>query len=242
MASKRAIEQAAKRFAFTPARRRELADKLYRTKRRVYRRTLLELARSLGYEIKRPDLSDAVDDALRREADNHAERIAESFNRDLAAAALRIGEALTVDKLSDQLQTWVNARQRKRAQMTAITEAYPAHADAILGLFRDLDLPDVSFDFGGHPELGDAPPDCAICQALERGNPWPLEVVAEIGNPHPGCRQDWHVRDLDQRSLPPAFDVELGQTLGGVIGKDPFVMRHGSRAEAVERIEALAER
>jgi hypothetical protein len=242
VASKAVIERAAKRFAFTPARQRELADKLFASKRRVYRRTLLETARSLGYDPKRPDLSDAITDALRREADDHAARIARTFNDDLAAAAIRIGATTPDDQLADRLQTWVNARQRKRAKATAITETYPAHADAIIGLFRDLGM-EPTFDFGGHPELGDAPPACEICVALERGNPWPLEAVAAIGNPHPACRQDWHVHDLDQRSLPPEFEVEFGQTLGGIVGGTPLVMRHGNdREKAVAQIEALAER
>jgi hypothetical protein len=218
----------------------ELAAKLYNAKRRVYRRSLLELARRLGYEIERPELSEVVDGALVREARDHAERIARTYNRDLGRAGTQ-RKQLPNSEVEPELRKWANARQRKRARPTAITEAYTAHADATLSAFIDLGQPDVTFDFGGHPELGDAPPACDICAALIARNPWSLAEVVQIGNPHPGCRQDWHPNEYDQRALPPPFDVELGQTLGGIIGTDPLISRAGGRAEAVEFVASLRE-
>ena len=186
---------------------RALADKLYRAKRRVYRATLLEVARSFGSPVGRPTLSDEVDAALHAEADAHAAGIAGTFNRDLARQAKKPGVT------DEALRSWTVARQRKRARPTATTEAYSAHGDAILSATRDLGIA-AWFDFGGHPELGDADPMCEICQALMATNPHPFERVAAIGMPHPACAQDWHFARVDVRPDAGAYE-RLGQTPGG---------------------------
>lgn len=219
-----------------------LADKLFVTKRRVYRRTLREQAKRLGYaDPGFPQLSQEVVNGLQAEARDHAERIAESYNDDLSAHAGEEADAKS-DEVRSRLRTWAISRQRKRAKPTAITEAYSAHADATLSTFLDLGLPeDVTFDFGGHPELGDAEPVCDICTALIVRNPWTLADVVRIGNPHIACRQQWHIRNLEQRDLPPELP-DLGQTLAGVVGNETLLSRHGNhRDEAVEFIAQLNE-
>lgn len=218
----------------------QLADKLFRAKRRVYRRSLHEIAKRLGYDITRPQLSQEVVNGLQKEARDHAERIAENYNTDLAAQAEGMVDAKNEDVRS-QLRTWAISRQRKRAKPTAITEAYSAHADATMSAFLDLGMPeDVTFDFGGHPELGDAEPVCDICKALIRGNPWTLADVIRIGNPHVACRQQWHLNQLEQRDLPPLAPA-LGQTLAGIVGNDTLMAREGGRVQAVEFIAGLSE-
>lgn len=216
----------------------ELADKLFRAKRRVYRRSLLELALSLGLNITRPQLSDEITDELHKEADRNARRIAGTYNRDLADAARRYtGPA---SQLEDSLRTWAKSRQRKRAKPTAITETYSAHADAMLSAARDLGIESPHFDFGGQPS--DDPPECEICQVLMATNPHPLDFVIEIGNPHVACRQDWHLSGYDQREFP--SEPRLGRTPGGLTGSDTWLQRHGNdRQAAVRAIEtAVAER
>lgn len=220
----------------------DLADKLFRAKRRVYRRSLLEEAGKLGYrDVKRPRLSQEITNALQAESREHAERIAQSFNDDLRAQGDTLADKKD-DEIRPALRTWAIARQRKRARPTAITEAYTAHADATLSLFLDLGVPmDTAFDFGGHPELGDSHPVCDICIALVRGNPWTLADVVRIGNPHIACRQRWHQHGVDQRILPPELP-DLGETLAGIIGRDNLLSRHrNNRDAAVAEIQRIAE-
>lgn len=211
-----------------------LASKLFSAKQRVYRRSLLELARYLGYDVKRPDLAPAVTQGLRAESRDHAQRIADTYNRDLLDAA--------EGRNDGELRSWAVARQRARAKPTAITEAYSAHADATIAAIMDLGLfEDATFDFGGHPELGDAPPACSICEAIIRGNPWTAADVVRLGSPHPACRQDWHLNTIDQRALPPAHELSLGQTLAGIVGGQPLIIRSGGRQQATEAVEQMRE-
>jgi len=205
---------------------RALADKLYRAKRRVFRATLLEVARSFGSPVGRPSLSPEVEAALRSEASEHAAQIAATFNADL--------EAKAADLPNDELEAWVRARQRRRARPTATTEAYSAHADAILSATRDLGLV-AEFDFGGHPELGDADPMCEICQALMATNPHTFDEVVAIGTPHPACAQDWHFARVDVRPDAAAFD-NLGTTPGGIVGNKTLIERAGGRQQAVDQV------
>lgn len=239
MATEKGIRDVGRRFAMKPADVTALADRLFAAKRRVYRRSLLELARSLGYTIKRPTLSEAIERELRAEADRSARQIAETHNRDLARALPELAEGATNADLAAKVKTWQIARQRKRANPTAVTEVYPAHTDALVSAVRDLGFADDTlWDFGGHPELGDADPECAVCETLERLSPWTTEQVRAIGNPHPNCRQDWHVRSgIDVRLLP--TDPQLGQQPGGVLGEQPLVIRTGDHASAVDFLIAL---
>lgn len=239
MASKRAIERAARRAAMRAPDVAALADKLYASKARTYRKTLRELHRHhYGSEI-RVKLSDEIDAALRAEAETSASQIADTYHRDLArfAASLTDRADATLDA---EIARWRNARQRKRAPLVAVSEVYPAHADATLSFFRDVGMEDVEFDFGGHPELGDADPACPICQVLAATNPHPLEAVVAIGTPHPNCRQSWRPRGIDARDLP--LDPVLGESLGGVVGQPSLVTRAGGRDQAVRFIEAQQER
>lgn len=186
MATPRQIKRAVDALAWDVEDVRRLSEKLFEAKRRVYRRTLLEQARFFGYDVPRPRLSDELVEGLRREARDHAAVIATTYNRELRRHAARVGPAIPRERLQPALRRWTNARSRKRARMVAITEAYSAHADATLTFFRDLGI-DVMLEFGGHPELSDAPPACPICIAIAAGNPYTLAEAAAIGTPHPQC-------------------------------------------------------
>lgn len=240
MASKRAIQRAARRLAMRSAAIDELTETLFASKRRVYRRTLLEHATFLGYEITRPQLSDAVERALRDEAADHARSIARTYNRELAAAAQRMGSALPESELDAQLGRWARSRQRRRAPLIAVTEAYGPHADATLAFFRETGLGDeVLLEFGGHPELGDAPPACIICQAIVATNPHTPAEAAQIGTPHPNCRQHWHLARYDQAVLPATIDV--GNAIAGIVGAESLLTRAGGREEARDFVLRLRE-
>jgi hypothetical protein len=236
VASQRAIERAARRHAMKPADVDALADKLFRAKRRVYRRTLLEFARSLGLAITRPRLSEDVERSLRADATKRARQIARTHNRDLARAMDELSEGRADADLDAAIKTWRISRQRKRARGTAANELYPAHADALISAATELGLADDAlWDFGGHPS--DQTPVCEICNTLAALSPWTTAEVIEIGNPHPECRQDWHLRSPAAPDVPD--DPVLGQQLAGIIGREPYVMRAGSRGEAVEQLVAL---
>jgi hypothetical protein len=239
MASKRAIARAARRAAMDEAAVADMAEALFVAKRRVYRRSLLELARSLGVEVSRPELSAEVERDLRADALRRAKQIARTHNRDLVAALPELTEGERDADLDAKIRTWRIARQRKRGRATAANEVYPAHTDALVAGARDLGIgPDAVWDFGGHPELGDSPPVCEICQTLAALGPWTTAQVAAIGNPHPACRQDWRLRaSIDERDV--VQEPLLGQRLGGVLGTEPLVMRAGSREAAVDQIVAL---
>jgi hypothetical protein len=235
MASKRAIAAAVRRLRMDGADAERLAEKLLLTKRRVYRRTLLELASRLGYATDLPLLSRKVLAGLQAEAEDHANRIVATFNADLERHAEEVAK-LPDSKVMGELSRWANARQRKRAKPIAITEAYSAHADAVVSLYRDLGLPDDTlFDFGGR--TGDSPPECPICVELYRRGPWTLHQVVQIGTPHPQCRQSWHLHAQEQ--LPPQLP-DLGGGLGGIVGKETLITRAGDRDAAAKFVVDLA--
>lgn len=235
MASRRAIERAAKRAVMKPAEIDALADKLFEAKKRTYRKTLRELhQRNYGSEI-RVTLSAEIESTLRSEADANAGRIARTYHEELARFSSTL-TPLPAERLDEAITQWRSVRDRKRAPLIAVSEVYPAHADATLSFFRDVGMEDLTFEFGGHPELGDADPACEICQTLAATNPHPLEDVVAIGTPHPNCRQSWRPQGVDGRELP--VDPVLGQTPGGIAGRRSLVTRAGGRAQAVEFIEA----
>lgn len=208
----------------------ELADKLFMAKRRVYRRTLLNLLKSLGYQdAKRPRLAAAVEDALIAEAKDHAQRIATTYNDSLEREAKSLPESLSDDDVKPRLEKWARVRQRNRARSTAITEAYGPHSDALVAAMKDLGV-EALFDFGGHPELGDLDPACDICVALVATNPHTLDEMVRVGTPHPGCAQDWRLSSWDRRELP--ADPIVGQAIGGIVGGEPLITRAGGREEA----------
>jgi hypothetical protein len=241
MASKRTLQRAVKRLAMGEPEIKDLAEKLLTTKRRVYRRTLASLAQRLGYsDTGLPNLSDEVLAALEAESRDHAERMAATFNADLVQQAAKLGP-LPNEKVGPTLTSWANSRQRKRAKPIAITEAYTAHADATMSAILDFGLPEGTlFDFGGHPELGDAHPVCSICKELVTHNPWTVAEVVQIGNPHPGCRQLWRLSRLEQRDLPAELP-DLGQTIAGIVGKDSLITRAGDRDAATAFVAQLSE-
>lgn len=232
MASRRASERVARRLALDPEK---LADKLYAAKRRVYRRTLLELSRSLGYDVKRPTLAGVVDQSLRDEAVEQARSMVETFTADLQAAIDEHSDKSDADFVP-AVETAMRSRQRKLARPAATTVAYGPYADAMVAGFRDLGS-DARFDFGGHPD--DADPACSICQVLSTLGPWSLAEVIAIGNPHPGCAQKWHPTAFDRRAMP--TEPILGQTSGGIVGKPTLIERAGSRSRAVAFVESLRE-
>lgn len=232
MASQRARQRIVGRLELDP---RELAETLYASKRRVYRRTLLELSRSLGYDLRRPQLGDAVDRSLREEADAQARSMAKSYLSDLRAAVDEHAD-LNDDSMRAAVETAMRSRQRKFARPAATTAAYGPYADATVGAFRDLGV-NAMFDFGGHPD--DADPACQLCQVLTALSPWSLAEVIAIGTPHDACAQQWRPTRFDRRDMP--TEPVLGVTPGGVVGQKPLVRRAGSHDRAVAFVESLRE-
>jgi hypothetical protein len=211
--------------------RRELAAAFLGHKIVVYRETLADLAASYGYELPEGgvELSDDVIAALRDEADDHAQIVTDTYNDDVAGFLERNADRPQAEVLAD-FEAWAGERAEGRSEITAVTEAYGPYTDATLAFFRENGI-EPEFEFGGHE--GDDPPICPVCQALEAGNPHPLERVLEVGSPHIGCRQSWHPL-VDPNDLPD--ELHLGGVVGGTLGGDPLVNRAGSVEAAVESL------
>lgn len=215
-----------------------LRDRLAASKLSVYERTLLDLAQQIGITA-RVDVSPNVKVALAVEAGNHARSIARTFNNDLVDYAFRFGRQLDESELRSTLRAWVDNRNAQRAPIIAVTETYTAYADALMAGFIEAGLGDMLFDFGGHPELGDEPPECAICAALEAKSPWPAKVVVRIGVPHINCRQNWHPRDVEKAiELLSDKNVQLGARTAGIVGRRTLIDRAGGRRQAAKAILA----
>jgi hypothetical protein len=214
---------------------REIASDFVSEKIGVYLDTLHDLADEFGYVPIQIDLSDEVLRPLVDEARQHARYIVDTFNGEMEAFLERNAERPAGEILQD-FHAWAADRFDARGEQTAITEAYNAHADATVAFFAANEIP-VEFDFGGH---GDDAAQCAVCQALEASGPHPLERVVELGNPHPGCRQEWHPRVPDDAQLPAEDDLQLGAAAGGLLGRQPLVIEHGNHDRAAAFVRDLA--
>lgn len=236
MADRNTIRRVVREFSLKRADAIALRDRLTDSKTRVYEATLKDLAEQIGLTIT-PEVQPAVKLALAVESGNHARSIVDTFNHDLAEYAFRFGRQLDEDQLRDTLKAWVENRNAQRAPIIAVTEMYAAHADALMSGFMEAGLGDALFDFGGHPELGDEPPECIICAALEETNPHPLREVIRIGSPHPNCRQTWHARHMEVLALAlKSQEVQLGAKTAGIVGKPSLIARAGSRKKAAAAI------
>lgn len=215
-----------------------LRDRLLASKINVYEKTLFDLAQQIGIGV-RVDVSPDVRVALGIEAGNHSRSIAQTFNNDLVDYAFRFGRQLDENELRNSLRAWVENRNAQRAPIIAVTETYAAYADALMAGFLEAGLDDLMFDFGGHPELGDEPPECIICAALEAKGPWSLATVIRIGSPHPNCRQQWRPRDLEKAiELLTDKTVQLGAKPAGIVGRRTLIDRAGGRRQAAKAILA----
>lgn len=238
MADRNAIRRVVRSFALKRADVAALRDRLGRAKIVVYEQTLRDIAHLLN--LTQPiKLSPKVKLALSIDAGNHARSIAKTFNDDLVSYAFQWGPSLDEEDLRLTLSAWVDNRNRQRAPIIAVTETYGVYADALMAAFMEAGLDHAEFDFGGHPELGDAAPECVICAVLEEKSPHKLRNVIRIGIPHPNCRQNWHARNVDEliRELDNR-DVRLGENLAGIIGRASLITRAGGRHQAVEAIRS----
>ncbi len=238
MADRNTIRRLVRELALKRADVEQIEQSLESSKETVYESTLQDLAQRLGITTP-PKVSSFVRVALAIEAGNHARSIADTFNRDLAHYAFKVGRELDEDELRRTLRAWAENRNAQRGPIIAITETASPYADALMAGFMEAGLGDALFDFGGRPEAGDEPPQCAICAALQETSPHPLRRVIRIGNPHPGCRQNWHPRDLDQlREQLASRDVQLGARPAGIVNRSSLIHRAGNRARAVKAIRS----
>ena len=212
-----------------------MADRFYRTKIRVYKATLHDMAdRFTGTGApEQLQLSQEVKDALRKEAIDHARSVARTHNRAVRKEGLAIsspGDGRERSEITGELERFGRSRLRRRAEPIAVTESYGPHADAILSFFRDAGV-QPEFSFGGHPD--DAEPVCAICKAIIASNPHSFDDVLAIGVPHPNCRQSWHPL-ISRAELPAA--VDMGRSLGGIVGEPMLIVREGGEQEAADSV------
>lgn len=238
MARRRDLDAAARAAGMSDEDVSRLTERFYRTKLRVYRDTLRDLADRFTRNgpPRAIPLSQEIKDALRAEAETHALKVASTHNDAVARQAMKIaapGDGRSKADLERELSRFGKSRMKDRAEMIAVTEAYGPHSDAIASFFRDAGI-EPEFDFGGHPD--DAPPVCSICRAIIAANPHSLAEVVRIGVPHPFCRQTWHPRlTAEQQQL---GDFDLGQSLGGIIGAPSLIQREGGEQEAADSVVA----
>lgn len=213
----------------------EIADDFLDHKVFTYIETLAELAAEHGYELDADalELSDSILLALRGEAREHAGYVVNTYNDDLDGFLER-NAALGRERLLDTYDAWASDRGEARAEIVAITEAYPAAADATLAFYRANADGEIAYDFGGHE--GDDDPVCDVCKALVDTSPHPHERVVAIGSPHIGCRQAWHRREGAMRG-----ELTLPTEPAGILGSQALVNREGDHDAAVAAINALAE-
>ncbi|HEY3435082.1 MAG TPA: hypothetical protein VGK41_05470 [Solirubrobacterales bacterium] len=238
MADRNTIRRLVRELALKRADLERIKESLTTTKETVYESTLQDLAQRLGITTP-PQVSGQVRLALAIESGNHARSIVQTFNTDLAYYAFQFGRQLDEEELRRTLRAWAENREASRNPIIAITETAGPYADALMAGFMEAGLGDALFDFGGRPEAGDEPPKCAICAALVETSPHPLKRVIRIGNPHPGCRQNWHPRDLAKLIEQLASrDVQLGARPAGIVGRPSLIHRAGNRAAAVRAIRS----
>lgn len=195
----------------------------------TYVETLADLAESYGYDLEGGPI-DLSDDALRSIVDvarDWSEDITDTYNEDLKSFLERNSDRDRGDVLAD-FEAWASDRASHKAEQLAIDTAYASYSDATTAFFIENGL-EPEFEFGGHPELGDEPPECETCQALEESNPHPLSRVLEVGSPHSRCRQNWHP-NIDPEQLPD--ELLIGGGLSGILGLKPLVQRVDDRADA----------
>jgi hypothetical protein len=217
--------------------RRELSDQIAQTMQGVYMDTLRDLAESYGYDVPTSglNLSPDVLAEIKATAREHARIIADSYNRDVDAFLERNKGVDDAQLLAD-FDAWAQDRVDKQADAIAITEAYGAYTDATLSFFHENGI-EPEFEFGGHPELGDDPAECKLCQTLEANNPHPYSRVLEVGIPHVQCRQNWHPL-VDPSQLPD--ELRIGGQTSGVLGADPLNITVDGTEAAVAEVQRLA--
>lgn len=216
---------------FTAADTARISNALFARKVDVYDRTFRELADR--HDLDEPVvLSSAIRRDLSDEARQSAEDIVGSYNRALRDQLDKLDVDAAPRLALLQLEEWARRRGEVSARVTAVTETYGPHLDAQVAFYRNAAVEPL-YDFGGH---GDAAPACDVCKALRAGSPWPMEAVRAIGNPHPQCRQSWHIEQPPV--LPVGYRPGQGGT-AGIVGSRTLVQRAGSIAAAVRAVEAL---
>lgn len=217
----------------------ELADDFLDHKVFTYVETLVELAEQHGFDLPPGDLelSDAILTAIGREAVQHARYVADTFNRDLDGWIERnAATAPDLNAFLDAYQAWAEDRGEARAEIIAITEAYPAAADATLAFYAANGEGDNAYNFGGAGHGGDHA-ECVVCETLIRTNPHPHARVLEIGSPHINCPHTWHREEGTMRD-----EFTLPSEPAGILGTDPIVNRfdndHQAAADALEQLVA----
>lgn len=229
MATERQLRQLRVALAYDDADLRALTEAFLEVKVAVYADTLGDLADEYGYAIDggEVDLADDLLVALRDEARRDAQSVVDSFNADMERL-LAENAGLPRDELIDLYETWAEQRADSRSEMIAVSEAYPAHADATMSFWQAAGV-EPEFDFGVH-EADDAPPQCEVCIALAETSPHPFRRVLAVGTPHINCRQSWQEVGVDPDTMPDT--IQLGAAVAGIVGGRPLVDRLGGHAPA----------
>lgn len=209
-----------------------LARRFYAEKARVYRKTLVDLANRYGERRRRALLSPQIRSALEAEADDHARKVVDTYNRDLSRFASRYADE-PIGIFAQRITFWASDRAKHKAGVIARTEAATPKLDATVGFFRENGH-DLGFEFAGPPA------QCPTCKALKETSPHSGERAVAVGLPHINCRHHWRPRFPARSKLlggdrPGVISLGRGQT-AGIIGKPSYVQEAGGTEEAAALI------
>lgn len=168
-----------------------LANSLFEQGRRTAEEALLQEAQAAGC----PQLSVHLTTGpllsfVRDRADFAAQSVCDTYNRELISAIYRIiQETPTANRwvIAARLQTWDVARQGWKNDQIATTEAFVIANEAKMQFWNmnKLSEPEAWF---GYSLI------CEVCQDIAAHNPYTLAQAEEIGLPHIGCLDQWHIK------------------------------------------------
>jgi hypothetical protein len=168
-----------------------LADELLKEGRRTAEEAILQAAQAIGCGVVSVHLTAGeLLSWIRERADWAAQKICDTYNRDLVNAILRIiEETPTANRwvIAHRLQEWEARRQEWKSSQIAITEAFVVSNEAKMRFYEMNKVTEPEAWFGYSLQ-------CEVCQEIARRNPYTLAEAEAIGLPHPNCLDQWHIR------------------------------------------------
>ena len=167
-----------------------LADELFQEGRRTAEEALLQEAHAIGCGIVQVRLGEGELLSLVRErAERAAQKICDTYNRDLAfAIEAIIAEHPRANRwvIAHNLKDWQASREGWKADQIGTTEAFVTANDAKL-MFYEMNSIGEPRAWFGYSLI------CEQCQAIAAKNPYKLSDAQAIGLPHVGCLDQWHI-------------------------------------------------
>ena len=179
-------------YSKTQADKERLRDDLFQQNRYTAEEALLQQAQSVGCGLVTVKIPDGdLTDWIRDGAEWAAKSICATYNNDLGRAIDKILEDDPLagkGKMSQLLMEWEAGRQRWKSNQIAITEAFKVANEAKMQFWLHNSLREPSAWFGYSTQ-------CEDCKSIAMLNPYTLKDAHDLGLPHPGCLDEWHLMD-----------------------------------------------